>query len=106
MRSLLANLYDNLILAKPQAVLFLLLCVFGFFTYFANDFRLDASADSLLLQNDKALRQTRKVNEATCFNSPGAMVSILSGLNLTFQFSGLKERKLMFSWVAEPVFFI
>jgi predicted RND superfamily exporter protein len=61
MRSLLANLYDNLVLAKPQAVLFLLLCVFGFFTYFANDFRLDASADSLLLENDQALRQTREV---------------------------------------------
>jgi len=63
MRNILAKLYDDLILAKPLPVLVVLLCIFGFFSYYANDFRLDASADSLLLQNDKALRQTRKVNE-------------------------------------------
>jgi predicted RND superfamily exporter protein len=63
MRNILAKLYDDLILAKPLVVLVVLLCIFGFFAYYANDFRLDASADSLLLQNDQALRQTRKVNE-------------------------------------------
>jgi len=63
MRTYLAKLYDELILGRPLAVLFFLLCVFAFFVYYANDFRLDASADSLLLENDTALRQTRQVNE-------------------------------------------
>ena len=63
MRSLLANLYDNLILARPLTILFVLTCIFGFFTYHARDFHLDASADSLLLENDLALRQTREVNQ-------------------------------------------
>jgi len=63
MRTYLAKLYDDLILGRPLSVLFVLLCVFGFFAYYANDFRLDASADSLLLENDKALRQARQVDE-------------------------------------------
>jgi len=55
--------YQKNIIEKPKIVLiFLLLCliVFGFFT---KDFKLDASSDTLLLENDPDLEYLREINE-------------------------------------------
>jgi uncharacterized protein len=55
--------YDRTVLHRPGLVLILLLGLFVFFAYHARDFRLDASADSLLLENDKDLQVFREVSE-------------------------------------------
>ena len=58
-----ANNYNTLVLGSPRIVLALLALLFVFFAYHAKDFKLDASADSLLLENDKDLRVFREVND-------------------------------------------
>jgi len=40
-----------------------LVCVFIYFAFYAKDFHLDASTDSLLLENDKDLRKFREINQ-------------------------------------------
>ena len=45
----------------PQAVWLLVLLFLAFSTYFAQQFRLDASADSLVLENDTDLRYYRSL---------------------------------------------
>lgn len=58
-----AILFDKLVLQRPWLTLLLLASVVGFFGYYAQDFKLDASADSLLLENDQDLRLYRQVTE-------------------------------------------
>ena len=59
----LSNYYDNVVLGKPRLVLTLLLFIFVFFSFFVKDFKLDASSDSLMLENDEDLRIFREVSE-------------------------------------------
>ena len=56
------QIYKKL-LEKPKFILFLLVLVFSFSIYNAKNFQLDASADSLLLENDPDLNYLRSVNE-------------------------------------------
>lgn len=63
MTSRFADLYDRLVLGHAKITLFVLVAIFVFFAFWARDFRLDASADSLLLENDKSLRLFRQVTE-------------------------------------------
>lgn len=58
-----ADNYNALVLGSPRIVLALLALLFVFFAYHTKDFKLDASADSLLLENDKDLRVFREVND-------------------------------------------
>ncbi len=58
-----SQLYQKNIIDKPKIVIFLLfLCLIGF-GYFSKDFKLDASADTLLLENDPDLKYLREVNK-------------------------------------------
>ncbi|HUU74288.1 MAG TPA: MMPL family transporter, partial [Burkholderiales bacterium] len=57
----IAERYNQLVLGRPLLVLILLVCLFAFFAYHARDFRLDASSDSLLLENDQDLKVYREV---------------------------------------------
>ncbi len=59
---LLQNAYHGLFLMRPRTALTLLLLLLAFFSYHTKDFKLDASADSLLLENDKDLQLFREVN--------------------------------------------
>ena len=57
------NLYKNFIINKPKitlSFLLILLCSFGFFS---KNFQLDASSDTLLLENDPDLKYLREVNK-------------------------------------------
>ena len=54
--------YLGRVLSRPRTALALLLLLLAFFTYHAQDFTLDASADSLLLENDRDLQLLRQVN--------------------------------------------
>jgi len=59
----LSNAYDRLVLGHPKAVLILLFGLLVFFSYHARNFQLDASADSLLLEDDKDLELYRAVSK-------------------------------------------
>ena len=57
----LTKLYSGLVFDRPWLVLFLFLAVAGGFGYYTQFFRLDASADSLLLEGDADLEYSREV---------------------------------------------
>jgi len=53
--------YNNLVLNHPVMVIVLLIVVISVLGYKAKDFRIDASAETLLLENDADLSYTRQV---------------------------------------------
>jgi predicted RND superfamily exporter protein len=57
----LLDAYDKLVLRKPGITLLVIAFVVAFFAYHAPAFRLDASADSLVLENDEALQYYRSI---------------------------------------------
>ncbi|QPJ65578.1 MAG: MMPL family transporter [Candidatus Nitrohelix vancouverensis] len=57
------NLFDALVLKRPLLTLLLVGCILGFFAFHTPDFRLDASADSLVLENDTDLKYFRHINK-------------------------------------------
>ncbi len=57
------SLYDRLVLDHPIVVLVLLAVVLFYLSFYSTDFRLDASADSLLLEDDEDLRTFRQLSE-------------------------------------------
>ena len=63
MTSRTAQAYDTLVLHNPKLVLAVLLSILVFFGYHTKDFKLDASADSLLLEDDADLNLFRKIHE-------------------------------------------
>ncbi|MDO3723026.1 MMPL family transporter [Marinobacter sp. chi1] len=58
----LSNLYNRLILPHPLMVLAALALLLGLAALRFDQFRLDASAESLVLENDRSLEQYRQVN--------------------------------------------
>ena len=58
---LLTLFYDKLILQHPGIVIFCILAAIAFLGYRAKDFKLDASAETLLLESDKDLRYSRLI---------------------------------------------
>ena len=63
MESIASKLYDRLILAYPivwLTLVFLIVCISGLYV---KDFKLDASADSLILENDEDLRYHRAISK-------------------------------------------
>ncbi len=50
------QLYDRLVLGKPLTTLLLVFLITAFFGWFVPDLKIDISADSLVLENDKDLR--------------------------------------------------
>ena len=57
----LVIIYERLFLDRARLALLAIFLVVGFFAVFADDFRLEASADSLLLENDRDLRYYRGI---------------------------------------------
>ncbi len=57
------NCYRGVVLNHPVLTVLLLLLVFAFFVSHAKDFKLDASADALLLENDEDLKIFRDLND-------------------------------------------
>jgi predicted RND superfamily exporter protein len=58
------DLYHRLILKNPALALFVILCLVVSVGYFAKNFRLDASSDSLLLENDPTLNDYRNTRDS------------------------------------------
>jgi predicted RND superfamily exporter protein len=63
MADTLIGLYNRLVLGKPVITLVICCLVVGFFLANISRFELDASADSLLLENDAALKYYRSIRE-------------------------------------------
>ena len=59
----LIELYNRLVLGKPVITLVISCLVVGFFLANISRFELDASADSLILENDAALKYYRSIRE-------------------------------------------
>jgi len=56
------KIYKNSIIEKPKLTLLILITLLLSFGYFTKDFQLDASSDTLLLENDPDLKYLREVN--------------------------------------------
>ena len=61
MANILLPVYESAVLKRPLFIVLLGLALTPFFGYFAKDFKLDASADSLVLENDQALKYYRSI---------------------------------------------
>ena len=60
---MLANFYQKNIIEKPKVSFFNLLLILFSALYFSKDFRLDASSETLLLENDPDLKYLNEINE-------------------------------------------
>ncbi len=60
MIALIKKIYIATVLKQPVLVCILMAVILGFFTIYTKDFKLDASADSLLLDDDKDLKLFRE----------------------------------------------
>ena len=56
------KIYKNSVIDKPKFTLLILTILLLSFGYFSKDFQLDASSDTLLLENDPDLKYLREVN--------------------------------------------
>ena len=58
---MLSHFYQKIVIEKPKVVLaFLIICLIGF-SFYSKDFKLDASSDTLLLENDPDLIYLREI---------------------------------------------
>ena len=60
---MLANFYQRNIIEKPKFVFFALLIILISAIFFSKDFRLDASSETLLLENDPDLKYLNEINK-------------------------------------------
>ena len=60
---ILADFYHKRIIENPKTLLAFLLVLLTLFGYFSKDFKLDASSDTLLLENDPDLEYLREINK-------------------------------------------
>jgi len=63
MIDLLIKIYDRLVLRQPLAILVALGLVIAWFMAYIPDFELDASAESLVLENDASLKYYRQIRQ-------------------------------------------
>jgi predicted RND superfamily exporter protein len=61
-RSVAPIFFDRVVLGHPKTVIFCMLVALGLFAFGARGFRLDASAETLVLQNDEDLRYSRLIS--------------------------------------------
>ena len=58
---MLSHFYQKIVIEKPKVILaFLIICLIGF-SFYSKDFKLDASSDTLLLENDPDLIYLREI---------------------------------------------
>ena len=81
---MIAKLYQKNIIEKPKLILFFLIVALLGFGYFSKDFRLDASADTLLIEGDPELKYLREITER--YGSKDFLISSFV-IEKTFSFS-------------------
>ena len=60
---MLAQIYKKNIIDKPRFIFFILICFLLLFTYNSKNFRLDASSETLLIENDPDLKYLNEINQ-------------------------------------------
>ena len=60
---MMAHFYQNVILKNPKAIFVLLIIAILSFGYYAKNFRLDASSETLLIEGDPDLAYLKEVSE-------------------------------------------
>ena len=101
------KIYKKSIIEKPKITLLILTILLLGFGYFTKDFRLDASSDTLLLENDPDLKYLREVNAkygskdflVLTYSTNKNLMSPSSIKNLT----NLKNDLINLSWVNNVV---
>ena len=83
--------YNRIVLGHPIVVLIVLLLLLSFFSYHAKDFKLDASPDTLLLEDDKDLKIFREIN--TRYNIKDFLVVTFTPYEDLFSEGSLKRLK-------------
>lgn len=73
---MIKNLYDKVIFKHSKEVLVVLIALFLVFGYYASKVEIDASAETLLIDDDKDLAFAREVNKN--FNNPSYLVMTFS----------------------------
>jgi len=63
MKSSLLKFYNRNVIEKPFIPLLILFLLVGFFSFHINDFKLDASSESLILENDEDFRYYRNIKK-------------------------------------------
>jgi uncharacterized protein len=59
---MIAHLYQNTVLKNPKSIFVILLIALLSFGYFSKDFRLDASSETLLIEDDSDLKYLKEIN--------------------------------------------
>jgi hypothetical protein len=59
---LIIRFFDKVIIERPKLIIFLIIAAVAFLGYQAKNFRLDASAETLVLENDKDLQYSRLID--------------------------------------------
>jgi len=72
MKNSLINLYENIVFKHSKLMLLVIAVLIAFLSQYAGNFRLDASSDSLVLENDESLKYFRKV--VTKYNTADFLV--------------------------------
>lgn len=93
MSRLLINLFNRLVLNSPIATLIVVALVSGFFIAHTTDFELDASSDSLILENDEALKYFRSI--AKNYGSESFLIVTYSPKNSLFSPQTLTDIALL-----------
>ena len=99
--------YKNVVIKNSKFTLFILTILLLIFGYFSKDFRLDASSDSLLLENDQDLKYLREVNAK--YGSKDFLVLTytpkeeLLKANTIKNLKNLKESLIKLNWVNDVV---
>ena len=93
MTSTLFAVYERLVLAHPARVLVVMIAVLAFFAWQARHFELDASADSLLLEDDRDL-QTLRAMQARYASSDLLIVTFAPGADV-FDESSLARLRVL-----------
>ena len=58
-----AQFYQNFILKKPKSIFAILLIALFSFSYYSKDFRLDASSETLLIDDDPDLKYLQEISK-------------------------------------------
>ena len=58
-----AQFYQNIILKNPKFIFVILLFALITFGYYSKDFRLDASSETLLIENDPDLKYLQEISD-------------------------------------------
>ena len=102
-----AHFYLKNIIGKPKAIFTFLIIAIISFGYFSKDFRLDASSDTLLLENDPDLKLLREINDR--YGAKDFLVltyspkqEIISDKSIT-SLSNLKQEIQSLEWVESVI---